>query len=209
MKIAFYDIDTQNDFMADPEIHEKPTTLYVPGAEHIRRNLEKLTNFARDKNYLITGSVDMHSKGDKELEIFPEHCLRDTWGAEKIRETRPLNPQYIGNKLEDITGNEIFFEKQDIDVFTNPNAKKFLKDLDYVVVYGVATDFCVKAAVFGMLKLNLEVFVVEDAISGISIADSDAAIKEMKKEGVRFLSTKEVLEGKVLEYIRAVEGVIQ
>jgi len=209
MRIAFYEVDTQNDFMVDPDIHEKPTALYVPGAEHIRKNLEKLTNFARENNYLITGSVDAHSKGDEELKLFPEHCMRNTWGQKKIKETKPINPQYIGNKLEKITENEIFFEKQDIDVFTNPNAKEFLKDLDYVVVYGVATDFCVKEAVLGMLKLELDVFVVKDAIAGISIVNSINAIKKMKREGAKFLTTKEVLEGKVLEYIRAVEGVIQ
>jgi len=32
------------------------------------------------------------------------------------------------------------------------------------VVYGVATDFCVKAAVLGMQKRGVQCYVVEDAI---------------------------------------------
>ncbi|MBU2590311.1 MAG: cysteine hydrolase [Nanoarchaeota archaeon] len=219
MKITFYDVDTQNDFMVDPDIHQKPTALYIPGAEHIRKNLEKLTNFARDNNYLILGSVDAHSKEDKELKRnngpFPDHCMKGTWGQEKISETKPLYPIYIENKtidnLEKLIEdkNEIFFEKQDVDVFTNLNAKNFLKTLNYVVVYGVATDYCVKAAVLGMLKLDLEVFVVEDAIAGITIEESDRAIEEIKDAGAYFFTTEEVLKGKVLKHIRAFEGIIQ
>ena len=37
MKTIFYDVDTQNDFM------KEDGALYVPGAESIKENLEKLT----------------------------------------------------------------------------------------------------------------------------------------------------------------------
>ena len=213
--IVFYDVDTQVDFML------KDGALYVPGAEKIIPNIEKLTNHARQQGEIIMGSVDKHAKGDAELLAnggpFPEHCMDGEHGQKKIWVTNPVCPAYIENKmmrfsqLEHFIGDkrEVFFEKQHYDVFTNPNAKSVLEHVCYAVVYGVATDYCVKAAVLGMRNLGIEVFLVKDAVKGITQEGENEALKEMKDAGAHFFTTKDVLSGKVLRYVRAFEGICQ
>jgi len=202
-KIVFYDVDTQYDFM------KKSGALYVRGAEELIPNIEKLTKYARRNGWSIVGSVDRHFSSDAELSRnggpFPDHCMDGSHGQQKISETNPLCAVYIENKqmesseLENLISNkrEVFFEKQHYDVFTNPNAKKILEHSKYVVVYGVATDYCVKAAVIGMLELGKKVFVVKDAISAVTQETGEAAIAEMKAAGALFVTTEDVLKGVV------------
>jgi nicotinamidase-related amidase len=54
---------------------------------------------------------------------------------------------------ETLVANQIIVEKQALDVFSNPNFPALLDRLaaDRYVVYGVATDYCVRCAVTGLL----------------------------------------------------------
>jgi len=89
----FYDIDTQRDFiLPDGKLH-------VAGGELIVPKLKALTDLAHDQKVRIVCSVDCHVPGDPMLKSwggpYPDHCLAGTPGAEKIDETRPLNPIYL------------------------------------------------------------------------------------------------------------------
>ncbi len=95
----------------------------------------------------------------------------------------------------------VYFEKQEVSVFSNANAA-LLKRFDAAVVYGVATEYCVKAAVLGMRQRGIDVLVVEDAIKGINPEGEFYAIEEMKAAGAKFIKTKDVLEGKVEEILK-------
>ncbi|KYK25455.1 hypothetical protein AYK26_05965 [Euryarchaeota archaeon SM23-78] len=90
----------------------------------------------------------------------------------------------------------IFFEKQSYDIFTNPAFEVFLEkaNVKEAVVYGVATDYCVKAAVLGMQERGIQCYVVEDAIKGVAPDATKQALKEMTKVGAKFTTTKEVIE---------------
>ncbi len=203
--VVFYDVDTQTDFMS------ALGRLSVPGAEKLIPNLEKLTDYARQSRYIIAGSVDWHFDGDRELQKnggpFPDHCMDGHYGQKKIPATNPVCPVYVPNermkfgKLERLIGDkrEIFFEKQNCDVFTNPNAEKILENTMVAVVYGVATDYCVKAAVLGMRKLDIDVFVVEDAIAGVTEESSKTAIREMRDAGAEFVKTDFIIKYNLAE----------
>ncbi len=130
-----------------------------------------------------------------------------------IGKTR-ISEEEIQEALEEITHvpkyktqNGLYFEKQSYDVFTNPNLKVFLElaDVKQAVVYGVATDYCVRAAVLGMQKQGVQCYVVEDAIKAVNIdfnGNPDPefgkkALEEMAKAGAKFVTTKDVLEDKI------------
>ncbi|MFH1308198.1 MAG: isochorismatase family cysteine hydrolase [archaeon] len=186
MKI-FYDVDTQNDFM------NKDGALYVPDAELIKPNLKLLTDYAIKNKIPILGSVDRHfgteEYKEKELELarwkgpFPDHCMAGTYGQEKITETR--------------TEQGIYFEKQSYDIFTNPEFARFLKEkqVTKALVYGVATDYCVKAAVLGMLARKIKCYVVEDAIKGVFPESTNQSLEDMAQAGAIFVKTKNILVG--------------
>lgn len=194
-KVIFYDVDTQNDFM------KKSGKLYVPGAEGICENLKQLTQYALNHKIRIFGSVDRHFEGDDELKTFPPHCMDGTEGQKKILETTVAATAYIENWT--FTTRELerhllipanYFEKQDTNVFSNPNTS-LLDYFDTAILYGVATEYCVKDAVLGMRERGIEVFVVEDAIKGIYSEQIQEAITEMKEKGATFVKTKDVIEG--------------
>lgn len=94
----------------------------------------------------------------------------------------------------------LFFEKQSYDVFTNPAFPAFLSmaNVKQAIVYGVATDYCVKAAVLGMQQRDIQCYVVEDAIKGVEKATTKAALEEMAKAGAKLITTKNILEGKII-----------
>lgn len=193
--LIFYDVDTQYDFM------KKSGKFYVPGAEGIYENLKQLTQYALNHKIQIFGSVDRHFEGDDELKRFPPHCMDGTEGQKKILETLVEGEEYIENKAyskdelkQKLLAPAVYFEKQDINVFSNSNAS-LLENYNTVIVYGVATEYCVKEEVLGLRDKKVDVLVVEDAIQGIDLKGSEKAIKEMKAKGVIFVKTKDILEG--------------
>ena len=207
-EIIFWDVDTQNDFM-NPD-----GKLYVYGAENIKENLEKLTQFARIQNIRILGSVDYHTMEDDEIakdepdyeNTFPPHCLQTDTGHEKIIETRSEMALWIDSKkyteenLKEIieTIGPIFFRKQKFDVFSNPNVNKILGILnpEKIVIYGVAADICVKYAVEGLLKADkYKLYLVIDAIEGLDEQNTTKMIEEWISKGVKTITTEAVLQG--------------
>src|SRR3989449_2305023 len=212
-RVIFWDVDTQYDFMrADGK-------LYVPEAEHIMSNLKKLTDYAHGHGIRIVASADDHVMGDPEISdtpdwknTFPPHCMRGTPGQKKIPETTlrdPLlvepartDPRALTGRIRAHTG-DILFHKRRFDVFTNENLVTALDVLDPedIVLYGVATDVCDKAAVEGLLERrpHTRVFVVTDAIKGIDKDASEHLLREWGDEGVRLVKTKEVVEEGLVE----------
>ncbi|MBN2459099.1 cysteine hydrolase [Candidatus Woesearchaeota archaeon] len=93
-------------------------------------------------------------------------------------------------------GPNIIFEKQANDVFTNPAAEKLMRALEVkeAVVYGVATDYCVKDAVLGMQKRGIQCYVVKDAIAAVTTKTGKAALEKMVKAGAKLVKTKDVLK---------------
>lgn len=207
-EIIFWDVDTQKDFM-DPD-----GKLYVPGAELLKENLAKLTQYARLNNIRILGSVDFHSDTDPEIEknnpdweeTFPPHCMKDDPGQEKILETRSDLTQWIDpitypqNKIDEIIEHKgpIIFRKTQLSAFSNPNVVPFLAEIrpKKVFIYGVAIDFCVKTAIEGLSNFGeLEIYLVIDAIEGINEEKSLQLIEEWIQQGVKTITTEGILLG--------------
>ena len=91
----------------------------------------------------------------------------------------------------------VYFEKEVYSLFANPNAEPFLSELRAIeplecVVFGVATDYCVKAAALGLRERGYETLVVEDAIRGITPEGTRAALDEMRAKGVKLVDSAEV-----------------
>jgi len=193
---VFVDIDTQADFINDDG------ALAVPGAMSIRDNLQKLTQYALAHHIPIIASADAHPRDDKEFEIFPPHCVQDTPGQKKIPETCAHQAATVKNApfqhnlqaLIDKT-NQIVLEKQTFDVFSNPNTAALLKAInaDEHIVYGVATDYCVKAAALSLLDAGYNVTVVSDAIAAVSEEGGKEAIALMRENGAVFKRTQEII----------------
>ena len=128
------------------------------------------------------------------------------YGVNKIKLNKNNLAKIITDFFETSSNNEgaaltsgIFFEKQSYDVTTNPYFDKVMEAVkpEKVFVYGVATDYCVKAAVKGLVKHAKEVYVITDTIKGISEEGIKETFEEWKKIGVKLTTTKEVLGGAI------------
>ena len=212
-RIIFWDVDTQYDFMhADGK-------LYVPEAERIVGNLKRLTDYAHAHGIRIVASADDHVTAHPEISdapdwatTFPPHCMRGTPGQKKIPETglrdplviepEPADAKALGERVRAHKG-DILFHKHRFDVFANENVPTVLDVLapDDIVLYGVATDVCDKAAVEGLLERrpHTRLLVVTDAVKGIDKDVSEQLLKDWGDEGVRLVKTKEVVEEGLVE----------
>lgn len=195
-KIIFWEVDAQADFMLPRG------KLYVPGAEKIIPNIERLVRAATDLGIFLASSGDAHSEGDPEFERFPPHCLRGTSGARIIPEGLARNSRAIPNDPsqplpQDILRSpQVVIEKQTLDVFDNPHTGELVERLGAdaaYVVFGVVTEYCVRSAAKGLLERGRKVAVVKDAIATLDAADGRKTIAELEALGARMISTDQAL----------------
>jgi nicotinamidase/pyrazinamidase len=220
MNVVFWDVDTQFDFMTPPEEGGK---LYVKdvndaadaGATQIVPALERLSAYAREHGILRVATGDWHTLEHREIDpvdpdfrtTYPPHCMAGEVGAEKIPGTWLRDPvvvplrsdaemarQAVRKAREE--GRDIFVQKEEFSCFTgNPAVEALIEELeaDAFVVYGVALDVCVKAAVEGMLDRGRTVWVAEDATWGLGLEPSRALLDRWEERGARRILTDEVV----------------
>jgi len=196
-KIVLCEVDAQADFMLPGG------KLYVPGAEKIIPNIQRLVSAATETGVFLVSSGDAHPENDPEFQRFPPHCLRGTPGARIIPEGLTKDPVTIPNdssrKLpEDLFRHpQVVLEKQTLDVFDNPHTSELVERLgagaEYVV-FGVVTEYCVKCAAKGLLDRGRKVSVVRDAIETLNPEDGRRAIHELQALGARLITTNEALK---------------
>ncbi|MDR3677533.1 MAG: cysteine hydrolase [Acidobacteriota bacterium] len=191
--LVFFDVDTQVDFMSPAG------RLYVPGAEQIVPNLRLLMNWARENSVPVISSADAHSANDPEFKIWPPHCVIGTPGQHRIPETQFPDPVVIPN----IPGvfsppahwvGQYIIEKPSYNPQDNPNFEAILKSLGSrrAVVFGVATEYCVRANVLALCHRGFQVDVVIDAIKSIDVEGGRKVLEEMAAAGARTTTTAEV-----------------
>jgi nicotinamidase/pyrazinamidase len=191
MKTVFFDIDTQIDFLFPAG------ALYVPGAERLLPALAQLTRYAAEHSIPVVASMDAHTEDDPEFQEWPPHSVAGTQGQRKpadlLLERRVTIPTAPGECV--IEGaQQIVVEKQTLDVFANPNLPRLLEqlDADRYVVYGVATEYCVRSAITGLLKTGKPVELVGDAIREIDAAAAQRTLSEFAAAGGRLTTVAEV-----------------
>ena len=181
--LIFVDVDTQRDFL------DRGGALFIAGSEAIRPNLARLTNFAREQQIPVLATACAHHEGDPEFAVFPPHCLLGTPGQERVAESawpggvifkageafaRPLPPH-------------LTLFKTRYDVFSNPDADRvvavYAEDDPTFVVYGVATDYCVKCAVEGLLDRGKKVALVVDAIRAVDPSSEAGLLTTFAQRG--------------------------
>ena len=198
---VLWDVDTQVDFMLPNG------KLYVPGADETVSAMASLVAAAREAGVVHVASADDHELTDPEISdepdfsnTYPPHCLRGTPGAEKIPETKqvdplplslvPFPPGLLPGLLEG--RREIVLLKKNFDVFTNPNTAALLDalDPDELVVFGVATDVCDDAAILGFLQRGRRVSFVEDAARGLDDGRVESCTAAWRERGVEFTTAQ-------------------
>lgn len=220
MRPILWEVDAQADFMLPGG------KLYVPGAETIIPNLNRLVGEARQGRVLLISSADAHYPDDPEFQQWPPHCVKGTPGAELISEARAARLLVIPNERDfvlprDLSGpQQILLEKNTLDVFDNPNTENLLAQVDpmekstadsqpHFFVFGVVTEYCVLRAADGLLRRGHRVGIVEDAIQSLDAAKGRAIVDDLQFRGVQLVTTDQVLAFIATDSTRVAEDKLQ
>ncbi|HLM97877.1 MAG TPA: isochorismatase family protein [Bryobacteraceae bacterium] len=191
MKLAFFDIDTQIDFLFPAG------ALYVPGAERLIPALSRLNHFAAAHGIPLVSSTCAHSEDDPEFRDWPPHCIAGTVGhlkpPETLLEKRAVINVAPGEYAID-GAQQILFEKNQLDITSSPNFQPLLNRLaaDAYVVYGVVTEYCVRFAALALLATGKPVSLVTDAIQTLSAQASENTIREFTARGGRLTTVTNI-----------------
>lgn len=192
----FWEVDVQNDFMLPGG------KLYVPGAEKLLPNIQRLTDAARQGRVLLVSHGCFHTADDPEFKTFPPHCVQGTPGAELLPEALAEKVARVPNNAEanlpeDLSKyQQILLEKQTLNIFESRHADALVRRLGNqaeFVVFGVVTEYCVSFAVKGLLERGRRVAVVQDAIETLKGEYGEKTMAELERLGARRTTTGQAL----------------
>ncbi len=195
-------VDVQADFT-----EFKSGALAVPGADaQYIDAVEKKTRDFMEQGLQVYFTKDWHpadhssfytnnpgTKPFQEIEIkdgrtqvmWPPHCVQNTPGAEiliNINGSIKTVEKGTDPKFDSYSG---FFD----DGGNKTGLDRLLQrdEIQKVIVYGLATDYCVKATVLHAIEQGYHVELLSDICRGLSRETSDSAIREMASKGATIL----------------------
>jgi len=168
-------VDVQEDFCEDG-------ALPVPGCSRIVPRINEYIATFSKLGLPIIASRDWHPPNHMSFKEFggpwPKHCVRGTEGAAFHPDLRlPKDVVVISKATQP--------DKEAYSAFdgTELHYVLTLKGIKRVFVCGVATDYCVRATALDALRLGYEVVLLVDAVAGVTEETSEAALREVLREG--------------------------
>jgi nicotinamidase/pyrazinamidase len=195
-RTALVVVDVQNDF-ADPA-----GSLAVHGAPNIIPIVNAEIASARANGAMVVLTQDWHPPSTphfaKDGGIWPVHCVAGTWGAELHPDLDPTAVAEAprvrkGENGED--GYSGFTMRDPVTGELKPTALQGIlreRDVERVVVCGLATDYCVNATAVDAARFGFDAAVLIDACLAVDLApgDGERALDAMLAAGVRTWSTR-------------------
>lgn len=213
MKWAVIVIDVQGDFTQWQE-----GSLAVPDSdEGYIRSVEAATRQFRELGVPLFATQDWHPPdhlsfasshpGEKPYDtieidgrtqdLWPPHCIQGTEKARVLIDNN-LFLAIIKSAPDPYSDTYSFYQdghgsKTELDTVLRING------VEKVILYGIATEFCVKATALDLLAADYQTTVIAGLCRGVSSVDTVSALAEMSQKGVRVISAPE----EVLAEIRA------
>ena len=194
VRTVLWQVDLQRDFMLPGG------ALYVQGAERLLPNIRRLVDLARNRRAFLISSACQHAPNDPEFSEFPPHCLRGTPGADLLPEARAGQLYTIPNDHAFVLpgdlwqSEQVLFEKQNINVFTNPHVGATVdslpRDTEFIV-FGVVTEYCVQMAANGLLDPVLHKLTVEAMVNRWTDDDSRWDLLPVTADGLLTIPLRE------------------
>lgn len=195
-------VDVQNDFCPGG-------ALAVTGGNTIIKNSNKLVNKFWIKGEPTIFTQCWHPQNTPHFgpDKWPVHCLRDSYGAQLHKSLLvPYGSILVRKGIGQSDDYSPFckdsalfikrFQGQPEPLQIN-QLNEYLQNfgVQELVVCGLATDYCVKAACLDARKLGYQVTLVTDACRAVNLkpGDEERAIEEMRAAGVVISTTDEVL----------------
>jgi len=177
-RVALLNVDLQIDFFVGGP-------LGVTGSNEIIKPVNKINEYAIAQGYIRLASRCWHKPTSKHFEKWPAHGIENTPGAQ-------FHPDI---KMDGVKVFDKGTDPEDDGYDPYPVISKYLDQngIVYLLICGLATDYCVKAGAISAAKARYKVIVMEDACRAVKPEDGVIAINEMKKAGVIISTTDEVI----------------
>ncbi|HWD99538.1 MAG TPA: cysteine hydrolase family protein, partial [Bryobacteraceae bacterium] len=147
-------------------------------------------------------SMCAHPEDAEEFRQWPPHCVAGTFGQQKPAATLVEKRAIIPNGAAELGiegaqpdgAQQILVEKNDLDVFSNPNVNALLDKIGAVefYVYGVFTEYCVDKAATGLLKRGGRVYIVSDAICAVEESKGRRTMEAFTAAGGAMTTVREL-----------------
>ena len=212
-KVAVIVVDVQGDFTT-----AKKGSLAVAGSDQAYLDqVLKATKDLKAAGMPVYATQDWHPKnhmsfatnhkGQKPFQaikladgrtqvLWPNHCVQNSEGAKLLLPVSMFTAVVKKGKDPKYDSYSGFRDDGGADTEMNATLKK--AGVKTVVVYGIATDYCVKATAMDALKAGYNVVVVQSLCRGVAPKTSEAAWKDMAKAGVKVWPTLDVAKAKKL-----------
>jgi nicotinamidase/pyrazinamidase len=197
-KIGVIVVDVQGDFTKF-----KNGSLAVEGTDEAYvKAVEENTKKLKTAGYAIFATQDWHPanhasfftnhKGKKAFEViklhgkdqvlWPPHCVQKTPGAEILLDNK-LFKAVVKKGMDSQYDSYSGFQD---DGGKKTEMDKILKQdkINKVVVYGIATDYCVKATAIDAAAAGYKVIMIKNLSRGVAPDTSQKALDEMKGKGI-------------------------
>ena len=198
-KIGVIVVDMQGDFTT-----WKDGSLAVNGTDQaFVEKVQKTTVMLKEKGYPIFATQDWHPadhisfysnhagkkpfeaiqlEGGRTQVLWPPHCVQGTKNAEILLD----NDMFVAvvKKGKDKRYDSYSGFQDDGGAKTEMNAILQENGIKEIIVYGIATDYCVKATAIDAADAGYKVTVVEGLCKGVAPDTSTKALDEMKAKGI-------------------------
>jgi len=133
-------------------------------------NIQHILNFARKKKVPIVYTNDTHLPGiDEEFEIWPQHALVGTKGAEVIEELKLVKEDYS-------------IQKRRYSAFFGTHLDLLLRKLNFdtLVLVGLVNNFCIQNTAADAFFRGHQVIVPKDCVEAINKGTQKVGSEYMK-----------------------------
>ena len=159
----------------------KGLNIYATQDWHPKDHLSFFTNHPGKKPFSV---IKLHGKPQV---LWPPHCIQGTENAKILVDNTVFTLVAQKGMMKDWDSYSGFYIGDSKKTVLESALKK--AGVDKLIMFGIATDYCVKSTAIDGAKLGFQVIVVEDLCRGVDPKTSAAAIKEMKKNGVKVVKT--------------------
>lgn len=194
-------VDLQGDFTT-----WKSGSLAVEGADQaFVQRVQEATAALAEKGYTIFGTQDWHPaehvsfftnhEGKKPFEaisidnrtqvLWPPHCVQGTENARVLVDNNLFLA--IVKKGKDVRYDSYSGFQDDGGAKTEMDQILKRNGVKKLIVYGIATDYCVKATAIDAAAAGYEVTVIESLCKGVAPETTAKALEEMAAKGITVL----------------------
>ncbi|MCD4721387.1 MAG: bifunctional nicotinamidase/pyrazinamidase [Desulfobacula sp.] len=171
---------------ATKQLKSKGHKIFATQDFHPENHISFYTSH-KDKTPYETIEIDGRSQI-----LWPPHCVQGTENADILIDNtlftaiiqKGMNPKY-----DSYSG---FFDDNGIKTGLDNILKSH--QVDTLIVYGLATDYCVKATAMDAVKSGYGVFLIEELCKGVSEDTTESALKEMISAGIKIKIFDQVFE---------------